>query len=367
MFSIMNRGKRIGPRLRDIRKAAGVSGVDVAAAIGYSPSAVANFEAGRRGVDEDVAAAYLAYLAERVTSMHRRNLLIAAAGVAGAVAVPAADSLAGLVSGALAAAAPTDRDAWESHLAGRFATYLVDVERCAEGVVADLGYLQGHAGPLASVTARTLALWAQTAGRAEAPERWTAAAAAADQSGERDVRVWTAGRGALDLAYDLPTVAQALGFADKAIEVADGRASLGTVFALLAHAHIAEATGAGDPVRYWYAALDEADRLTPEQTATSSTGSGWSAWRTWQIGAHLAAKLGEVALFEQLRTAWERDAPAERSRFGAHLDMYGALLHARLGEHETAAAAADAALAPIPTSNRSASLLAMRAEIAAAA
>lgn len=360
-----NPRRAIGPLLRHAREAAGVPAVDVADAVHLSASYWANVEAGRKRPDDRTVTRAIAYLAGRVTDMHRRNLLIAAAGGAGALAVPAAEALTGLVDGALAAGAPASRDAWEARLAERFAAYLTDVGQCAADVRGDLGDLRalGDPGRFAAVTARVAALRAQTGAGAEVERWWLVADAAADQSGERAVRTWTAGRAALDLAYDAATLPRAAQLADKAQALAEGRTSAGLVHALFARAHIDGALGRASAVDRLHAAVDAAEALGEADTAPSAMGSGLARWQTWLGAAHLAAKLGEATLFASMREAFENDAPADRSRFGAHMRMYEALLLAGLGEADVAAKVAEAAWREVPESNRSGSLAAMRAEL----
>jgi transcriptional regulator with XRE-family HTH domain len=359
-----------GPLLRHARVAAGVSAADVADAVHLSASYWAHVEAGRKRPDDRTVTRAIEYLAGRVTDMHRRNLLIAAAGTAGAVAVPAAESLTGLVDGALAAGAPATRDAWEQRLTERFTAYLADVGRCALDVRADLGDLRAQGDParFAAITARVAALRAQTGGGEEVERWWLVADAAADQSGELAVRTWTAGRGALDLAYDVATLPRAAQLADKALALAEGRTvSAGLVHALFARAHIDAALGHASAVDRLHEAIDAAEGLDATDTAPSAMGSGLARWQTWLGAAHLAAKTGQTTLFASMREAFEADAPADRSRFGAHMRMYEALLLAGLGEAEVAAEVAEAAWREVPTSNRSGSLAAMRAELVDAA
>lgn len=215
-----------------------------------------------------------------------------------------------------------------------------------------------------SVASRLMTLYAKTfpgSDGAKAVHWYRMAARAADESGDLDTRVWVRGRAAIALGYEgaAAGVADALG--NQAIQLADGRPSLGLLNAVMGRAHAAVNRGDLETGRD----LAEQGRRVFDRAGSDEQASDYAVpwWRMNVFLSLLGARLGDERLAMAAQDAARPDLPASLPRFRTHLDMHRGLMLARSGDRAGGVAQARAALDALPAEKHSLTLRMLMAEV----
>ncbi|MGW1835745.1 helix-turn-helix domain-containing protein [Streptomyces sp. NPDC002067] len=300
-------------------------------------------------------------------AMHRRTLLTDVAGLAIAP-LAASDILSAGFSARLRGAGPSSEE-WEGRLGRYGSEYMTmgaaDVQRRVSGELVTV-QAQMDQPRLWSVAARLMTLYAKTfpgSDGTKAVHWYRMAAQAADRSGDRDTRVWVRGRAAIALGYEGASLGVAKALGSQAVEIADGRPSIGLLNAVMGQAHAAALRGDSQRARLL---LDDGRRVF-DRAGSDEQASDYAVpnWRMKVFTSLLLARLGDekgaVAAQDEARA----ELPSELPRFATHLELHRGLMLARSGDHAGGTAYAQAAMDALPPSKHSLTLRMLMEEIRA--
>ncbi len=232
-------------------------------------------------------------------------------------------------------------------------------------LAADLVVLQQQLGTprMWAVAAKLATLYAKTfpgSDGVKAVTWYRHAATFADRSGDPDTRVWVRGWAAIALGYEWAALGIADVLAREAIEIGEGRPSLGGSTPM-GRAHVfanrSDTTTA-------MALLDEGRRVfdaAGSDDAESDYAVPW--WRQNVFISLLAARLGDEALALRAQDEAFRTLPESLPRFRTHLLMHRGLMLARAGDQPGGAAYARAALDALPPEKHSLTLRMLMDEV----
>jgi transcriptional regulator with XRE-family HTH domain len=189
------------------------------------------------------------------------------------------------------------------------------------------------------------------------------AATAADRSGDIDTRVWVRGRAAIALGYEGAALPLAERFAAEAIALSD-KPSLGRLNAVMGRAHVFALRGDRNSA---YRLLEQGRRLFERVASDPAQASDYSVpeWRMSVFTSLLAARLGNVHLYEEASTDALAVLPETLPRFKTHLQLHEALVIARNGDKAGGMKAAKNAMDALPAEKHSLTLRLLRDEVAA--
>ena len=189
------------------------------------------------------------------------------------------------------------------------------------------------------------------------------AATAADRSEDIGSRVWVRGRAAIALGYEGAALGLADQFASDALALSD-KPTLGRLNALMGRAHIMAIRGDRTSA---YRLLHDGTRLFERVASDATPVSDYSVpeWRMNVFISLLAARLGDIRLYETARRDALSILPPSLPRFRTHLELHQALVMARSGDKAGGIKAAKAALNALPPEKHSLTLRLLRDEVAA--
>lgn len=353
----------LGPILRAIRDAAGLSLSAMAERTNFSKGYLGQVECEARRATPTVVAAYENVLAERCG---RRSALLAGL-LAGAVST--ATVFDGVRAGyeALLNDPRPHVDDWLARVDGYGRDYMqLGAARMQQRLAADLIVLRDRIGDspeLWAAAGRLLTVYGKTVPAADeqgAVAWYLTAARAADRSGDLQARVWVRGRAALALAYEGAALTVAETLAEQALAV-DDRPSLGALNAHMALAHVAAHRGDRQ------AALT---RATAAERSFDVAGSDEQVsdyavplWRMRTFTSMLWSRLGDEPRATAAQDAADAARPDTLPRFAVHIDMHRGLMLARAGDLPGGRAYARAALDALPPERRSLTLRLLMAEL----
>ncbi|MGL5867097.1 MAG: helix-turn-helix domain-containing protein [Dermatophilaceae bacterium] len=351
----------IGASLRQAREDAGLSLSAMAARTHFSRGHLANVETGRRTPTPGVVLAYERALGD---DMHRRTLLT---GLATATLAPMvmSEALHGAFTEALAEPSPIEQ--WQDRAESYGRDYMtLGASTLSARLVTDLVRLQQFVDDpkIWAPAARMMTVYGKTLpvnnGSGGALRWYQLAATVADRSGDNPTRVWVRGRAALALAYEAAELPAARLLADHAIALSE-RPSLGRLNALVAHAHIAGATGDHATA---VTAMDQAQRVFDQVGSIDQTSDfAVPEWRMNTFASMLWSRLGDEPRAVAAHAAADRTRPATLPRFATHIELHRGLMLATSGDQTGGLAYARTALDRLPPERHSLSLRLLADEI----
>ncbi|MGW7572894.1 helix-turn-helix domain-containing protein [Streptomyces sp. NPDC054765] len=366
----------IGVLIRDLRLARGLSQGQLAAMVNerfgttLSREYVSNWECSKHRPGAFYLRALSAVLdapsaALEEDEVKRRTFLTDAAGAAIAPVV-ASDLLASGFAARLNGG--PSADAWEAKLATYGTEYMslgaADIQRRVSGelVVVQQQLDTPH---LWSVASRLMTLYAKTfpgSDGAKAVSWYRMAAQAADESGDRDTRVWVRGRAAIALGYEGASLGVADVLAEQAMAIGN-KPSLGLLNAIMGKAHAAALRGDREAAMK----LDSVGRRVFDKAASEEQTSDYAVpwWRMNVFRSLLLARLGDEKGAVEAQGQARAELPASLPRFATHLEMHRGLMLARAGDKAGGTAYARAALDKLPPEKHSLTLRMLMSEIEA--
>ncbi|WP_432000400.1 helix-turn-helix domain-containing protein [Streptomyces sioyaensis] len=366
----------IGVLIRDLRRARGLSQGQLATMVNerfgttLSREYVSNWECSKHRPGAFYLRALSAVLDAPLAALEedevkRRTFLTDAAGAAIAPVV-ASDLLASGFAARLNGG--PSADAWEAKLATYGTEYMslgaADIQRRVSGelVVVQQQLDTPH---LWSVASRLMTLYAKTfpgSDGAKAVSWYRMAAQAADESGDRDTRVWVRGRAAIALGYEGASLGVADVLADQAMAIGN-KPSLGLLNAIMGKAHAAALRGDREAAMK----LDSVGRRVFDKAASEGQTSDYAVpwWRMNVFRSLLLARLGDEKGAVEAQDQARAELPASLPRFATHLEMHRGLMLARAGDKAGGAAYARAALDKLPPEKHSLTLRMLMSEIEA--
>ncbi|MEU8782175.1 helix-turn-helix transcriptional regulator [Streptomyces sp. NPDC048637] len=260
-------------------------------------------------------------------------------------------------------------DDWEGKLATYGTDYMSmgagDIQRRVSGELVVVQQ-QLNAPRLWSVAARLMTLYAKTfpgSDGAKAVNWYRMAAAAADESGDLDSRVWVRGRAAIALGYEGAALGVADVFADQAMAISD-KPSLGLLNAIMGKAHAAALRGDLASARSLTAQGRRVFDTAASYEQTSDYAVPW--WRMNVFLSLLLARLGDERGAIRAQEAARLELPATLPRFATHLEMHRGLMIAKAGDKVGGVQYAQGALDELPPEKHSLTLRMLMSEVESA-
>lgn len=299
-------------------------------------------------------------------SVNRRKLLTDVAGLAIAPAV-AADLIHHGFMSALRGG-PSESD-WLDAVEAYGAAYMTEGAATIQARLArDMVTLQAQLEKASrwGVASKLATLYGKTfpgSDGSSAADWYKIAAVTSDRSGDISTRVWVRGRAAIALGYEGAALDLADRFAAEALAMSE-RPTLGRLNALMGRAHVAAIRG--DRVSA-YSLLNEGRRVFEYAASDGKEVSDYSVpeWRMNVFTSLLAARLGDIKLYESSRKDALAVLPSTLPRFRTHLDLHQALVLARNGDKIGGVRAASKAMKSLPPEKHSLTLRLLRDEVAA--
>lgn len=257
-------------------------------------------------------------------------------------------------------------EAWEEKISTYGTEYMSmgasDIQRRVSGELVTVQQ-QLDNQKLWSVASKLMTLYAKTfpgSDGTKAVNWYRMAARAADESGDRNSRVWVRGRAAIALGYEGASLGMAEIFANQAMAISD-KPSLGLLNAVMGKAHAAAIRGDGDTARKL---MDDGRRIFDSAGSyqqTSDYAVPW--WRMNVFMSLLAARLGDEDTAVAAQDAARRELPKNLPRFATHLEMHRGLMLVRSGDKPGGVKYAQDALNSLPVEKHSLTLRLLMGEI----
>ncbi len=296
----------------------------------------------------------------------KRRTFISDVAATAIAPVVASDVLTAGFSARLAGGPSTDE--WEAKLSAYGTDYMsmgaADIQRRVSGELVVVQQ-QLDTPQLWSVAARLMTLYAKTfpgSDGTKAVSWYRMAAKAADESGDRQARVWVRGRAAIALGYEGASLGIADMLADQAMAISD-KPSLGLLNAIMGKAHAAAIRGDKATA---LALVEKGQRVFDSAGSyeqTSDYAVPW--WRMNVFTSLLLARLGEEKKAVEAQDQARRELPDALPRFATHLEMHRGLMMVRSGDRTGGVAYAQSALAKLPPEKHSLTLRMLMNEITA--
>lgn len=303
---------------------------------------------------------------EEVASVHRR-VFITDVATSAVASVAAADLLTAGFAAALTADRPSD-EVWREKVAVYGQDYMsLGAGEIQRRLAADLVVLQQQVDqPRTWLTAaKLMTLYGKTFpgnDGAKAVRWYRMAATAADRSEDDEVRGWVRGRAAIALGYEGASLPVADMMGRQALQIADGRPSLGRLNAIMGMAHVAAVRGDRQGA---LKLLDDGRRVFDVAASDDGEESDYAVpwWRMNVFISLAAARLGDERTAVAAQEQAEANLPASMPRFLTHLELHRALMMVRAGDADGGSAYARAALDRLPPEKHSLTLRMLLAEI----
>ncbi|WP_329174572.1 helix-turn-helix domain-containing protein [Streptomyces sp. NBC_01477] len=260
-------------------------------------------------------------------------------------------------------------EAWEETLGTYGTDYMsmgaADIQRRVSGELV-LVQQQLDEPMLWSVASRLMTLYAKTfpgSDGSKAVAWYRTAAEAADQSGDRQARVWVRGRAAIALGYEGASLGVADALADQAIAISGDQPSLGLLNAVMGKAHAAAIRGD----RKTALALATQGRRIFDTVGSYEQTSDYAVpwWRMNVFLSLLLARLGDEKGAVEAQESARLELPVTLPRFATHLELHRGLMLARAGDKAGGASYAQAAMDALPPEKHSLTLRMLMDEITA--